>query len=243
MAIQVRWVHPVGVTTDFNKTRIERAMNIQGPYNPLTEIATFDATTGAPNLSFLDSKGSREQFYTLRFFNDTTKLEFDDYTLGLFQATPREKLLITYVAGWVPDILKPDLTDFDVQFALALALKDFNIYPPETFFGIGDFPPNYENFLITGTKINILYQKYLKIAIRDFSYADMGLSLNHDRGSKMKEAEHNLKAAYDLTIDKAKWNFISQGVSVGTVPLPLSIGTSFNRGLLNVLDIFNAFGR
>ena len=140
-------------------------------------------------------------------------------------------------------MLKPDLNDFDVITALRWAVNDFNVANPETDFTIDGFPPNYEQFIITGAELWILHQKFLKVAIRDFLYSDMGLSLTVDRGAKIKDAQQDLMASYNSLIAQAKFNFISQGVGLGTVPLPISVGGSLNRGVLNILDIFNSMGR
>jgi hypothetical protein len=242
MGVLIRWVLPSGLTTDYSKTRILKSGQIQGPYIETHTQNTYDSNA-VPVTVWFDPLGDRNKSYVIRFFKAGTNDEFEDYTLGFLPPTPREKRLIAYVAGWVPDILKNDLSDFDVQFALQLATNDFNVQPPETNFTIDGFPDNYEQFLVMGTEINIMYQKYLKIAIRDWSYSDMGLSMNIDRGAKIKQAEDDLKTAYNHVIERAKWNFTSAGVGVGTVPLPIGIGASINRGVLQVLDIFNLMGR
>jgi hypothetical protein len=241
MSLLVRWIHPVGLTADYSETKVFKSGAIQGPYNHLRNMKSFDENS-VPITQFEDPTGRREYWYVIRFYTEGGR-EFDDYMIGFFPPTPREKLIIGYVVGWVPEMLKPDLSDFDVQYALKLALNDFNVHPPETSFTISTFPENYEQYLVVGAEINIMYQKFLKVAIRDFTYSDSGLSLGIDRGAKIKQAEDDLKASYFTLLEKAKWNFTPAGVGIGTVPLPIGIGASINRGVMSILDIFNLMGR
>jgi hypothetical protein len=92
-------------------------------------------------------------------------------------------------------------------------------------------------------QITVCMLKYLGIGIRDFSYSDMGLSLNIDRGEKIRNAMKDIMDFYNKIFELAKMNFMSQGVGVGTLQLPISIGGNLNRGLLNILDIFQSLGR
>lgn len=242
MSVEVRWVHPSDLTSNYDKSKITRAGNEDGPYAVLTEIETFDSN-GNANLTFVDQTGTLQNFYVIRYRDSTTGLEFSDFSLGYFPFTPKEKRIVSFIGGWVPEVFKPDITDFDIRFSLNLALNDFNVYPPATSFTLGSFPTSYEQFLVAGTQIHIMRQKFLKVAIRDYTGSDSGLTLAIDRGAKIKTAEDQLMVDYRAVISMAKWNFQCQGVGLGTVPLPVSVGTSLNRGLLNVLDIFNAMGR
>lgn len=241
--VEIRWEVPANVsTTDFNKTRILRATMESGPYLPVDEIDTLDSD-GNVRFRYEDADGNRNFYYQIRYFNSTSKLEFHDFSITIFPLSPREKRLITFILGWVPDILKPDLTEFEMQFALRLSMNAFNVQPPETMLTLDNFPDNYEHFLITGAEVNLTYHKFLKLAIRDFSYSDMGFSLNIDRGSKMRQfAEDSLKQ-YNEYLKLAKFNFTHMGLGLGTVPLPLSMGGQISRNLLNVLDIMTALGR
>ena len=242
MSQTLYWVVPSDLPTTYTKSRVLRSSEEQGAYTFVAEIDTYDSS-GAPVSSFVDPMGTRQLFYQVRYFNPTSGLEYHDFSLGFFPFTPREKRILGYIVGWIPDLLKPDLTDFDVGFALRLGLNDFNIHPPETDFTIDNFPNNYEQFLVAGAQVHIVLQKYLKVAIRDMSYGDAGLSLNIDRGSKLTKAREDVLTQWTNVIALAKWNFINQGVGLGTVPLPISLGGNLNRGLLNALDIFTMMGR
>lgn len=240
--VEIHWINPLDLPNSYTKTRVYRSAAEQVGH---VMIAEFDTTDPSGNtvLSFTDPMGDDTLFYMLKYFDPTASREYDDFSLGFFPFTPREKRILSFVAGWVPDMIKPDLTDFDMGYAMRLALNDFNVYPPETNFSISSFPSGYEQFLVEGTKMHIVLQKYLKIAIRDFSYADAGLSLNLDRGAKLQQSREGMVAAWQAVIAQAKFNFINQGVGLGTVPLPLSLGGNLNRGMMNALDLMNMMGR
>lgn len=242
MAQTIYWVQPDSLATNYDKTRILKSGQEQSGYLLLAQTETFDANS-APITTFTDPSGSRNQFYIVRYYDSTTNMEYQDFSLGYFPFTPREKRILTYIVGWVPELFKIDITDQDLGFALRLALNSFNIQPPETNFSIDGFPRNYEQFLVWGCMANISVQKYLKVAIRDFSSSDSGLSLTIDRGAKIQQAQATIDASWNAIIRCAKWNMQSQGVSTGTVPLPLSLGGNLNKGILNILDIFNSLGR
>jgi len=240
MSQEVRWILPQGLTPNFSRTIISRSNAENGPYAAIHQVDTVQ--NGVVVTSWVDPNGKR-QFYIVDFLDPITSQKFPDYALGFFPLTPKERRLVQYITGWIPDIFKKDVTEFDISVALNLSLNHFNIYPPETNFSISSFPKNYEQYLIMGAQINLAILKYLKVSIRDFGYSDMGFSINIDRGTKIGKAAEDLNAIYNGTIERAKWNFINQGLGLGSVPLNISIGGSLNRGLLNVLDIMNMQGR
>jgi hypothetical protein len=214
----------------------------QGTYTVVTSIDSFDSS-GVPITEFYDATGSEFLFYRIDFFDPLTNKNFDDFSIGIFPFTPREKRLIAYIVGWVPDVMKPDLNDFEVGTALKLAINEFNVFPPQTFFNINSYPTDYEQYLIVGAQVHLAMLKYLKISIRDFSYSDAGFALNIDRGTKIAKAAEDLRAVWHQVIERAKWNLTTGPLGLGSTPLPISMGSSLNRGLLNVLDIFQMMGR
>lgn len=241
MGVEVRWIIPSTLTDNYSKTIISRATAEQGPYQRVSEFDTI--RDGAPVTSWTDNSGVRSQFYIAEFFDPTTETKFADYSLGYFPLTPREKRLTDYVLGWIPEVMKPDISEADRSMALRLSLNHFNVRPPETNFNINSFPRNYEQYLIAGAQVQLALLKFLKISIRDFSYGDLGFSINIERGTKISKAIEDLTNIYNQTIEQAKWNFINQGVGLGTIPLSISVGSSLNRGLMNVLDIMQAQSR
>jgi hypothetical protein len=241
MAEEVRWILPQGLTANYSKLIVSRSNSENGPYVAAHQMDTVQ--NGIAITSWFDPAGQRNLFYIIDFLDPVTTQKFSDYALGFFPLTPKEKRLVQYITGWIPDIFKKDITEFDISLALKLALNHFNIYPPETNFNLASFPRSYEQYLIMGAQINLALLKYLKVSIRDFSYSDMGFSINIDRGTKIGKAAEDLNNIYNGTIERAKWNFIHQGLGMGSIPLNISIGGSLNRGLLNVLDIMNMQGR
>lgn len=239
--IEVRWSPIPDLPSTFTKTRIERSGSEQGQYTRITEFDSLDSG-GQTITQWVDPNGTRSLYYIIRFYDPTADQE-TDFVLGYFPLTPREKRLLDYVRGWIPDILIPEISDESINLAFRFAINSFNIYPPETNFSIDSFPKNYEQFLVHGAQVNLAMLKFLKIGIRDFGYNDMGFSLNIDRGTKIAKAADDIGKLYYQTIAMAKWNFISQGIGLGSLPLPVSVGASLNRGLLNVLDIMNQLSR
>jgi hypothetical protein len=59
----------------------------------------------------------------------------------------------------------------------------------------------------------------------------------------MNQALEQLNKMYSEFVVKAKWRFTPQGIGLGSVYLPVSMGTQISRGALNILDIFNSIGR
>lgn len=239
--IEVRWTPIPDLPSSFSKTRIERSGSEQAGYVRAVEFDSVNAS-GQTITQWVDATGTRSLFYIVRFYDPTANQE-TDFVLGFFPLTPREKRLLDYVRGWIPDILIPEISDESINLSFRFAVNSFNIHPPETNFTIDNFPKNYEQFLVSGAQVNLAMLKFLKIGVRDFGYNDMGFSLNIDRGTKIAKAAEDIGKIYYQTISLAKWNFISQGIGLGSIPLPVSVGASLNRGLLNVLDIMNQLSR
>ena len=224
----------------FTKTRIERGPEA-GPFTKVGEVDLV-GPDGNSVTQWFDDTGNRGHTYLVRGFDPTSNIE-TDFILGYFALTPKEFRLINYVKNWVPEVLVNDLTDQTISQAFTFAINSFNVHPPLTDFTINNFPRSYEQFLIMGAQINIALLKYLKLSIRDFSYNDMGFSLNIDRGTKMSKAAEEIGRIYHETLPLAKWNLTPMGIGLGTLPLPISVGASLSRGLLNVLDIMTQMSR
>jgi len=246
--IETRWNIPDALTEaiangQFDETRIFRSNTEQGTYVPIATIPTVNAVTGAAETRYFDNAGQTSSFYIVKFFDTATKQEFQEFEIAFRALTPRERRLIDYVRGWVPDVITPDIPDPALGTALQLSLNAFNVQSPETGFTIDSFPTSYEHFLIIGLEINVLMLKQIKLGIRDFSYSDMGFQLTIDRDAKIKSSLDQLKDMYWSHMALAKFNFAHMGVGLGTVPLPISFGGQMSRSILNVLDIFTAMGR
>jgi hypothetical protein len=241
---EIRWHVPDEIDTSvYTRVRIYRSDYEQFHYQMIDEV---DATPGGELVErYIDSAGNDRQFYIVYFFNPTTKTQYPDFILGYHVPSVRERRLVeTQILGWIPNVLRDtDLSEAEIFSCLQLSMNSFNVYPPETNFSFNSFPRAYEQFLVHLARINILMLKYPKLAIRDFSYSDMGLSLNVERGSKLVQGIQDLDKAYREDLKLVKWNFTDMGVGLGTVPLPISFGGQISRNALNVLDIMTSMGK
>lgn len=241
MSVRIQWFFPDLLPPNFSKQRLLRATSENGSYTLVKEFDIF--SNGVPVPNFEDINGNRNQFYQVRFFDPVAKVEFDDFVLGFFQPTPREKRFRLWIDEWLPEVFRPGLSDFHIGQAVRYSLNQYNLVPAFTNFSIDSLPEFDEQFIILGTKVWLIYLRYLNLSIRDFSYSDMGLSLNIDRGSKMKQAVDDLNKMYMDYIKPAKWRFTPQGIGLGSVYLPISLGAQISRNALSVLDIFSSIGR
>jgi hypothetical protein len=198
-------------------------------------VVNWDDTTRA-----MTSKDG--YFYLIRYYDVTNDTE-SKYYLTWKSPTPKEARFIQFVRGFVTPWVSQFLTDDDIRGGIILALNYLNLQPPQTTFSLDDFPTLYEPLLYMGAGIFTLLFKYLNIAITDFNYSDNGLSLNVDRGAKVKEAIAQLLGMYNQMLSLAKLEFAYGGSSVGTVQLPIGLGGNIQRGIMNVLDIFTSVGR
>jgi hypothetical protein len=242
MAIKIIWKTPEAVQLDdnFKRARIFKSNSEQVGYQQITEIDIKDQNGNVVN-SYDDPQGARFQFYIVRFYDSFNNAE-SDFVLTRFETTPKERRLVEFIQGWIPPNF--EITDeHDILVSLNFALNNFNITPPLTAFDIDSFPADYESLLIMGTLIVVCTWKYLRVAIRDFSYTDNGLSLNIDRGAKINTTLQDMYTRYNELLKKAKLNFMRMGVGVGTLQLPLGSGGNIGRGALNILDIFSSLGR
>ena len=85
---------------------------------------------------------------------------------------------------------------------------------------------------------------YLGIAFTDVSYTDSGVSITIDRGQKIQNAIDKATAYYDKLIDVAKLHYLQPGVSIGSIPLNISLGGRLSGNILGAIsNLFNAIGR
>lgn len=240
--VDVKWVPPMTLPPAFTKSRIFRSTQENGQYQVIAEIDTI--VNGVPVTKFSDVNGSRDNnFYLVRFFDPTGNVEFEDFVLGFFFPTPREKRLRNWIVDFLPSVIKDEVSDENIGQALRYSVNTYNLIPAFTNFTIETLPELDEPFVTLGAQVWLIYLKYLRLGIRDFAYSDMGLSLTIDRGPKMKAAIDDLNKMYFEIVRPAKWRYTPQGLGLGTVPIPVSLGGNLNRGLLNILDVVSVFGR
>ena len=238
--IEVRWHTPVTLPATYTKVRVERSGSEQGLYTRVVEIDAV--VNGLVVEQWMDPDGNRQWYYLIRYYDPIAGRETDPI-LGYFPLTPRELRLTGWVKSWVPDVLVPDLDEQDYSLAFRFAMGAFNIHPPETRFNLESFPADYEQYLVMGAQVNIALNKYLRIAIQDYSYNDMGFSMTLDRGAKMAKAAEDIGKRFQETLALAKWNFTPMGLGLGSVPMGISMGGNANRNMMNVMDIMTSISR
>jgi hypothetical protein len=241
---EIRWRVPDEIdTSKYTRTRILRSPYEQACYETVDEIETRVGDELVQR--YEDAEGNDRHFYVIRFFDPDKKVLYQDFLLGYHLPSVRERRLVeTQILGWIPDVLRDtDLNEAEILSCLQMSLGFFNTYPPETNFSFNSFPKNYEPFLVHMARINILILKYPKLAIRDFAYSDMGLTLNVERGPKFVQSIQDLDKMYKDYLGLAKWNFTAAPIGLGSTPMPISFGGQISRGAMNMLDIMTALGK
>lgn len=243
----IEWLVPaeiVPLISTYTKIRMYKSTQENSGY---TLLDTFDSqASGQFITSYVDTTAldsQRNCFYYLITYYDPIGLKETKWFLTFYQFTPREQRLIDQVKSAVSPFIACKMTDSDFRAGLVLALQWYNTYSPQTNFTFQNFPFIHEPLLIYGAQISTLLIKYLSVAITDFNYSDMGLTLTLDRGAKIKQAIDNVMNMYNQMLFFAKIESAFDATGVGTLQLPVSIGGNLSSGLLNILDIFNAVGR
>jgi len=231
--ITIYWFIPDEIVnlTNYDKIRIYRSQSEQDGYTLLTTIGSKVSGNWVVKYDDNDPDASTDKFYLVKFFDSQANYE-TSYYLTFFELTPRELRLVDQLNSWLPNIMAKITTKNDLRTSIYSGLYTFNIYPPLTYFSINTFPYSYEPVLVMGSQIFVIFSKYLPIAIKDFSYSDMGLTLNIDRGDRIKKAKEDIMGLYNQILGLTKMNFMDMGVGIGTLQLPISIGANLNRGLL-----------
>jgi len=181
-------------------------------------------------------------YYLVRYYSSSTDTESKFY-LTLKALTPREQRLVNMLKNWITPWMSSIVSDDDLRAGIVLAMNSINLYPPNTYFDLTNFPTTMEPLLIIGAAIFTLMYKYLGVAFTDFTYNDNGLSLTVDRSGKVKQASDMALAYYNQLLSLAKMDYAYGGSGVGTISMPLSLGGKMSANLLNVLDLFQATGR
>jgi len=243
VSIQIYYDIPQGIinTQNYDRIDIYRSTTEQFGYVLFDSIAS-KTSQGVWVTTYNDvtPDGSQYLYYLIKFHDTTNNLD-TQYFLTFFPLTPREMRWVSWLKGWLPQIMLSDTSDETYRTAIKYALNNFNVYPPETDFTVDTFPSNYESLLIMSAMITFCMYKYLGIGIKDFNYSDSGLSLTIDRGEKIKNALDDTLKVYNELLKLAKLNFMNMGVGLGTNTMP--IGTNMGRNILGILDIYQSFGR
>lgn len=256
--IGVLWNIPKEISdrTDINYVRVWRSSSENEGY---TLIAATGCTsgTGIPTTYIDSGKTTRDSYYLVTFGVGATgatgatgpELSYEsNYNSTYFYPYPKELRLIEIVKRSMPDVIIRSgvgLTDADYMVGLNLAVQIFNSYPPETYYNLSNFPTTHEYFVVGLAQLTTLASRFLTISIRDWSYSEPGgVVMQIDRGAKINQALQIIGNVYTQYLPLVKLDFGSENAcAAGTIPLPLSLGSTLSRGMLNCLDIFNAVGR
>ena len=255
LPLTLDWVTPTEIAADgytkWDKIRIYRSgyensgyMLIQQNGVDISQINSYVSgawVTTWPDPTIAVTDGPL-YYYLIRYYSLLNNLE-SKYYLAFKSMTPRELRMVNTVKGTITPWVVQFLTDDDIRAGIILAANAINIYPPVTGFTVNEFPTSLEPLLIPGAAIFSLMFKYLGVAVTDLSYSDQGFNLNLDRGAKVKAAVDMLMGYYKELLMIAKMDYAFTGTSVGTLMLPISTGSKLSGSLLNILDIFQSFGR
>ena len=241
--VTVNWTVPKEIASraDIDKVNIFRSGSENDGYIKIDDVPYSQAN---PTTSFFDSYGAREAFYLVTFAGTMTQYE-SCYHITFFRPNPREARLIEQIKRATPTIIQETMTDEDYLNGLNLAVQIFNAYPPQTYFTLSGFPPNAEFFLIGLAQLTALTSRFLPLSIRDWRYAEPGgIVMDIDRGAKINAALEIITKTYTQYLPLVKLDYSSEfSMGLGTIQLPISMGGTVSRGLLNCLDIFTATGR
>jgi|GEM_PF-5490692 len=238
---KVKWNIPVELSKryDLVKTNIYRSNYEQFGYSKIDSINTFDQNNNFVTYYLDRTEGNGRDKYYLVTLSDANEEYESSFILTFFELTPREKRLIGYIRSSIPKVIDELMTEQDYQAGLNLAIQWFNIIPPVTSFTINNLDKNLEPIIVLMSNVTVLLTKYLPISIRDFSYSiPSGISLNIDRGEKIRQAINNVTELIHRNITQIKWEYCNAPVALGTIPLPLSLGGMLHRGILNLLNVF-----
>jgi hypothetical protein len=242
----VSWTIPKEISSrsDLDFIKIFRSSSVDQDYVLLDTMPSGPA--GSLTTSYMDTSNgnARSMYYLVSFVATATPFE-SAFHITFFPPLPSELMLIEQVKRSIPPVLQSSLTDEDYLNGLNMAIQIFNVYPPETYFTLNNFPKSHLFFIIGLAQMLSLASRFLTLSIRDFRYSEPGgVVMDIDRGSKINDAIGIITKVYTQYLPLVKLDFSSDSITgLGTVQLPLSMGGIVNRGLLNILDIFTAVGR
>lgn len=175
-------------------------------------------TTTPPATTYTDASGERNYFYYVRY-QPSSESE-GSIVLANIEATVTELRLAREVNEVLPKIIRSDMDTRlrQVRIAVQQALNAVNISSPTTSYTIENMPKTYETVVKLGAQIFIYCEQYLGVAIKDFSYAEGGISLNKDRGSKIATAIDKVLVYYNQLLKQVKLSaWPSEGIGLGSI--------------------------
>lgn len=191
----------------------------------------------------IDIRCKDSYYYIIKYLNADKTYE-SKFFLPRKSLTPKEQRLVNHLKIWLTNWITNCATDDEIRAGIKFALESLNIKSPVTHFTIETLPEILESVLMVGSAIYTLMVHYLGIAFTDVSYTDSGVSITIDRGQKIQNAIDKATAYYDKLIDVAKLHYLQPGVSVGSIPLNISLGGRLSGNILGAIsNLFNAIGR
>jgi len=177
------------------------------------------------------------RFYIIKYASEDG-LQISETILVYFELNPKELRLVTSIRNAFDPILLKRIEDHHLRNGLYFSLHSFNWHMPITDFHLEDFPVAFEPLLVLGGEIFTFTDVYLRNAIKDISLTDGGLAITLDRGGKLKTAVDEVTGLYDKYLKFAKLDYMPDGVGLGSIPLPVSLGGVISRNLMSIFDIF-----
>jgi len=252
MSTNIEWSIPQQYASDpqWDKINIYGSQSTTDIFTLLsTELSGITNCPPAFVTSYTDNSVQNPwPYYGVKLFNSTSNT-LSHFIIATKEPTYTELVLITQLRAMMGPILSTDpttsmqFTDGELLSGIYLGLCAFNIYPPVTDFTLDTIPHCYLVVVLYLAQLYTFINRYLGMALNDFTYSDNGLSLNIDRGARVNTAIQNVQKVISDMLAITKLEFAFQGDSVGTLQLPIGIGGVISRGVSNLLDVFNSFGR
>lgn len=256
MSINIAWSLPKVIKddSDYTRTKIYKG-NDENNIDSFVEITEIDRQDSFGNeiLTFVDTNpaSSRSNFYFVRYYN-VVNVKLSRINNCIFELSPKEQRLVDSLKQMLDPIITSKfnedgsfevLTDTDLMLGINLAMSWFNSYSPVTNFTLSYFPANNEAILLYLAQVSTLLNKYVGLSLRDFSYGDNGITLNQNFSPAIQQAISQTMVLVNSLLALVKMEYVSDGVGLGTLQLPIGMGGQISKGISNILNVFNMSGR
>lgn len=256
MSINIAWSLPKVIKDDSDYTRIKIYRgddeNDASSYLEITEIDRQDIS-GNEILSFIDtnSLATISNFYFVKYY-DAVNSKLSRMNICIFELSPREQRLVDSLKSMLDPIITSKfnddgsfepLSDVDLMLGVKIAVSWFNSYSPVTNFSMSNFPVTNEAILLYIAQVSTLLNKYVGLGLRDFGYADNGISLTQTFAPAIQQAINQSLGIVNSLLALVKMEYSNDGCGIGTVSLPIGLGGGSMKAMGTLLNIFNMSGR
>ena len=129
--------------------------------------------------------------------------------------SPQEKRFIRHVRGITPKgfidtVPSGPEQDIRILGISALALSDYNQFPPLEGFIFNSITPTLQPIIVLGTEFYIASFRQMEFSLIDVQYSDMGLSISLDRVGKIGASLDRFEKLWLRQLENAKKNVIFQ---------------------------------